>query len=138
MLEARVWTQITSFTSSQSSRPSRSSFRFLLFHSDILHSLLATPVVTAGGEPGWSGAAGRRRHRGPRARGDPAGEATPDACPRSLAPRPARPSTQCAVCWRWHWIDTIKHVSYFTEHQYTRHILQTGEETYLHRENLHI
>ena len=35
-------------------------------------------------------------------------------------------------------IDTIKHISYCAEPQYSIHILQTGEGIYIHGENLHI
>ena len=60
----------------------------------------AIPGVAAGGEPGWSWTTARRPHRGPRG-GDPAREAAPEAGPGSPAPRPARPTPQCAVHWKW-------------------------------------
>ena len=60
----------------------------------------AIPGVTAGGEPGWSWTTARRPHRGPRG-GDPAREAALEAGPGSPAPRPARPTPQCAVHWMW-------------------------------------
>ena len=60
----------------------------------------AIPGVTAGGEPGWSWTTARRPHRGPRG-GDPAREAALEAGPGSPAPRPARPTPQCAVHWKW-------------------------------------
>ena len=52
MLGARVCTQTTSFTSSQSSCPSRSSSRFLLFHPDILPLLLLRWLPQAGSRAG--------------------------------------------------------------------------------------
>ena len=53
-------------------------------------SLTTAPVGAAGREPDWTWTTARRRHQGPRAGGDPARGAAPEAGPGSPAPRLAR------------------------------------------------
>ena len=102
MLVARVCAHTDSFTSIL---PVLLSFQILLPYPPLpsrCPPLTTTSVVAAGGEPGRSWTAARRPHRGPRAEGDPARGAAPEAGPGSPAPRPARPNPQCAVRWHWH------------------------------------